>query len=98
MRSAPLSSRVPAAEQSFHGARIERASGEMRAHGRRRNDRAEIADGVAPAVVELLGLDDDPGEGAGGERPLTVMTAVDRPASRAARMAALVAVVSRLRG
>ena len=70
MRSAPLSSRVPAASRSFDGARVERSSGEVRADGRRRHDRAEVADRVAPAVVELLGLDDDPGQarrpGSGG--------------------------------
>ena len=38
----------------------------MGADARRRDDGAQVADRVAPAVVELLGLDDDPGQRAGG--------------------------------
>ena len=38
------------------------APGQVRADRGRGQDRAEVADRVAPALVELVGLDDDVGE------------------------------------
>ena len=60
--SAPVSSRAPAARRSTTAPRVERPAGQVRADGRAGEHRADVADGVAPALVELAGLDHDVGD------------------------------------
>ena len=68
IRSAPVSSRAPVGEEVGHRGGIDRPPGQVRRDGGGGQDRAEVADGVAPALVELAGLDDDVGR---APRPAT---------------------------
>ena len=47
-------------DQVGHRGSVEGTARQVGADRRRCHDRAEIADRVAPAVIELAGLDDDP--------------------------------------
>ena len=79
-RAAARSSRDPLGDRSaidaglqqvadrFHDGRLDTALGEVEADRGASHDRAQVADGVAPALVELAGLDDDVGQTA---RPVT---------------------------
>ena len=59
---------APSARRRSDGSRIDGPARQVRADGARGEDRAQVADRVAPALVELAGLDRDPGEGP-GRRP-----------------------------
>ena len=50
----------PVGDQVGHGGSVEGTARQMGADRRRGHHRAEVADRVAPAVIELAGLDDDP--------------------------------------
>ena len=53
---------APAARIARRRIAVERPSRQVRPDRRRRQHRAQVADGVAPALVELLGLDDEVGQ------------------------------------
>ena len=50
-------------QQADDGLGVERATRQVGPDRRGREDRAQVADRVAPALVELAGLDDDVGQG-----------------------------------
>ena len=82
--SAPASSAAPDASRSRTIAGVDRPAGELVGDRRRGEDRREVADGVAPAVVHLDGLDDHLGDRSAtatpaGEPALPVIEGGPRP-------------------
>ena len=68
-------------------------AGQVRGDGGRGDDRADVPDRVAPALVELAGLEDVVRERGARRAAETVISAVRAPALRAASRAAFVAAV-----